>query len=96
MLNISVVRERWTDLAKQIDEFLQIIAVKAGKIRFISKYAGMHRIERKSEIENSWERIYLAVGSMICLRDVMGEYQADFGAGAACNRSFETNVSIGC
>jgi len=25
--------------------------VKAGKIRFISKYAGMHRIERKSEIE---------------------------------------------
>jgi hypothetical protein len=51
--------------------------VKAGKIRFISKYGWMLGIEWKSEIENSWERIYLAVGSMICLRDVMGEYEAD-------------------
>jgi len=29
-LNISRVRERRTDIAKQIDEFLQIITVKAG------------------------------------------------------------------
>jgi hypothetical protein len=28
-------------------------------------------MELKGKIENSWERIYLAVGSMICLRDVM-------------------------
>jgi len=30
-LNISRVRERWTDITKQIDEFMKIITVKAEK-----------------------------------------------------------------